>query len=122
MLCMAIGTGNIWRFPRIAASNGGGEFLVAWVATAILFYYTVVMGWTIRFFLATITGEIPSPSGAPTQFWDAFSSTPQAMFFHGLLDSLIVAAAVELLGAVVSGHLPSAHPGRGSTGTAPAQA
>lgn len=131
MLGMAIGTGNIWRFPRIAASNGGGEFLVAWavflllwsvpllilefgmakatrrgtvgsfvktvgpkfawmgawvawVATAILFYYTVVMGWTIRFFIATLTGEIPSPASAPAQFWDAFNSTPQAVLFHGL--------------------------------------
>ena len=131
MLGMAIGTGNIWRFPRIAASNGGGEFLVAWavfllfwsvpllvlefgmakatrrgavgsfvktigpkfawmgawvawVATAILFYYTVVMGWTIRFFFATVTGEIPSPASAPSQFWDAFNSTPQAVAFHGL--------------------------------------
>lgn len=135
MLGMAIGTGNIWRFPRIAASNGGGEFLVAWavfllmwsvpllilefgmakatrrgtvgsfvktlgpkfawmgawvawVATAILFYYTVVMGWTIRFFIATLTGEIPSPSNAPTQFWDAFNSTPQAVLFHGLAIAL----------------------------------
>src|SRR5687767_1937963 len=30
MLGMAVGTGNIWRFPRIAATNDGGTFLVPW--------------------------------------------------------------------------------------------
>ena len=129
MLGMAIGTGNIWRFPRIAASNGGGSFLVAWVvflllwsipllllefgmgkatrrgtvgsfiktigpkfawmgawvawvAVAIMFYYSVVMGWTIRFFVATVSGEIPT--AMPSQFWDAFNSTPQAVLFHAI--------------------------------------
>ena len=127
MLGMAVGTGNIWRFPRIAASNGGGSFLVAWavfllawsipllilefamgkgtrqgavgafaqtmgpkfawmgawvawVATAIMFYYSVVMGWTIRFFVGTLTGEVPGAT--PSAFWDGFQSTPGALLTH----------------------------------------
>lgn len=131
MVGMAVGTGNIWRFPRIAASNGGGSFLVAWVvflllwsvpllilefalgkasrngaigsfakvlgkgygwmgawvawcATAIMFYYSVVMGWTIRFFVASLTGEIPSPVDQPSAFWDGFHSTPGALLTHAI--------------------------------------
>ena len=127
MLGMAVGTGNIWRFPRIAASNGGGSFLVAWVvflllwsvpllilefgmgratrsgaikafiktigpkfawmgawialvATAILFYYSVVMGWTIRFFLASLTGDVPS--AVPEGFWEGYAGTPEALLTH----------------------------------------
>ena len=129
MLGMAVGTGNIWRFPRIAASNGGGSFLVAWavfllawsvpllilefamgkgarqgaigafvktlgpgfawmgawiafVATAIMFYYSVVMGWTIRFFVGTVTGEVPGAT--PSAFWDGFHSTPGAVLTHAV--------------------------------------
>lgn len=127
MLGMAVGTGNIWRFPRVAASNGGGSFLVAWfcflllwsipllilefgmgkgtrfgpigafaktlgpkfgwmgawvafTATAIMFYYSVVMGWTIRFFAASVTGAVPSdPPGA---FWEGFAASPGAVLTH----------------------------------------
>jgi len=129
MLGMAVGTGNIWRFPRIAATNGGGSFLVAWavfllmwsvpllilefamgkstrkgtigsfiktigpqfawmgawvawVATAIMFYYSVVMGWTLRFFIASLTGDVPG--AVPGAFWEAFQSTPQALGFHAI--------------------------------------
>lgn len=127
MLGMAVGTGNIWRFPRIAASNGGGSFLVAWAvflllwsvpllilefamgkgtrfgpvgafvktlgprfgwmgawvawcAIAIMFYYSVVMGWTVRYFVATLAGEIPTAE--PGAFWEGFVATPQALLTH----------------------------------------
>ena len=30
-LGMAVGTGNIWRFPRIIAKVGGGAFFVPWL-------------------------------------------------------------------------------------------
>lgn len=129
MLGMAVGTGNIWRFPRVAASNGGGAFLVAWVtflllwsiplimvefamgkgtragpvgafvrllgpkfawmgawvaftATAIMFYYAVVMGWTIRYFWASLTGELQG--AAPGALWETFSYSPAVLGFHAL--------------------------------------
>ena len=43
MLGMAVGTGNIWRFPRIAGANGGGEFLVAWVAFLFLWSVPLIL-------------------------------------------------------------------------------
>ena len=30
-LGMAVGTGNLWRFPRVAAQNGGAAVLIPWV-------------------------------------------------------------------------------------------
>jgi NSS family neurotransmitter:Na+ symporter len=129
MLGMAVGTGNIWRFPRIAASNGGGTFLVAWAvflmlwsvpllilefglgkgtragpigafvktmgpgfgwmgawiawtASAIMFYYSVVMGWTLRFFAASAFGSVPADP--PGSFWDAYAASPQALLTHAI--------------------------------------
>lgn len=43
MLGMAVGTGNIWRFPRIVAKNGGGEFLVAWIVFLFLWSIPIIL-------------------------------------------------------------------------------
>lgn len=43
VLGIAVGTGNIWRFPRIAAQNGGihgaGAFLISWIFS--LFFWSI---------------------------------------------------------------------------------
>jgi len=33
---MAVGTGNIWRFPRMAAAYGGCSFIIPWVISLVL--------------------------------------------------------------------------------------
>lgn len=133
VLGIAVGTGNIWRFPRIAAQNGGeegaGAFLIAWiiflvlwsipliiaeyamgrkgrkglvgtmvqiagekfawmgafigfVATAIMFYYSVVAGWCIYYLVEMLTNPLPLTNEAAQGVWDGFQAGGTPVFFH----------------------------------------
>ena len=136
---MAVGTGNLWRFPRIAAQNGGAVFLIPWMlflviwslplliaefglgrgtrrgpvgaiasllgkryawmggfvavtTIMIMFYYSVVTGWTLKYFVASVTGGVAEDAAA---YWEAYSSSVwQPILFH--------IAAIALGGVIVT--------------------
>jgi len=48
VLGIAVGTGNIWRFPRIAATNAGGEGAGAFLLVWVLFLFV----WSIPLIIA----------------------------------------------------------------------
>lgn len=136
---IAIGTGNIWRFSRIVAQNGGGSFLIPWViflliwsvpliiaefaigksarfgpvgaisktagkqfgwmgafivcvSTAIMFYYSVVTGWCLRYFISAVTGDLFNTADYLI-YWNNFSSSSGPLLFH-FIAMLLVAFVV----------------------------
>ena len=55
----AVGVGNLWRFPYLAAKYGGGIFLLIYILLALTFGYTMIIAETS---LGRMTGK--SPVGA----------------------------------------------------------
>jgi NSS family neurotransmitter:Na+ symporter len=135
VLGIAIGTGNIWRFPRIVAQNGtesgAGAFIIVWiiflllwsipliigeyvvgkkfrlgligaiskttdgkltwmggfmaiVATAITFFYSVVVGWCIYYFVFMLLNPLPETSEAATFIWNNYQNSGWPLVTHTL--------------------------------------
>ena len=40
---MAVGTGNMWRFPHVAGINGGGSFLIAYLIANITWVVPLII-------------------------------------------------------------------------------
>lgn len=52
----AVGLGNIWRFPYLAAKDGGGIFLVVYIILALTFGFTLL---TTEIAIGRKTGQSP---------------------------------------------------------------
>lgn len=53
----AVGLGNIWRFPYLAAKYGGGIFLLTYLILAVTFGFTLLITETA---LGRKTGKSPT--------------------------------------------------------------
>ena len=75
----AVGVGNIWRFPYLAARDGGGLFLLVYLALVLTFGFTLL---TTDIALGRRTGQ---------NAWHAFGSIRSQWGFLGKLTFLVPA-------------------------------
>ncbi len=111
VLGIAVGTGNIWRFPRIAAQNGGAEgagaFLVAWLV--FLFVWSVpliiaeyALGRSAR---NGVVGSFVHHGGRRRAWMGAFVAlTATAIMFYY---SVVAGWCIHYLGAAIVQPLPT---------------
>ena len=105
MLGMAVGTGNIWRFPRIAASNGGGTFLVAWVMFLLIWSVPLILvefalGKRIRMGAVGTFSEMLGPKFAWLGAFVAFVAAAIGCYY-----AVVMGWTIRFFLGAVMGHL-----------------
>ncbi len=101
--------GTVGSFARIMGRKYAwlGAW-VAWTAIAIMFYYAVVAGWTIRYTVASVLGQIGAER--PGALWERFAYTPTAVFYQAIafgLGIVVVARGVKGIEAATKILIPS---------------
>lgn len=91
LIAGSVGTGNIWRFPRVAAANGGGTFIVAWALMVILICLPIMMG-------EHVIGRA-SRHGAPGAFRDFVG---KKFTWMGIVVVIIMASVASYYSSVVA--------------------
>jgi NSS family neurotransmitter:Na+ symporter len=101
--------GPVGAFVRLMGPRWAwmGAF-VAFVATAIMFYYSVVAGWTLRYVWAAAFGEVPRAE--PGAFWTAYTTSWWPVVTHGVAigcGTLVVARGVRSIERVARVMMPT---------------
>jgi NSS family neurotransmitter:Na+ symporter len=144
-LGMAIGAGNIWRFPRLAGQYGGsflipwmvflflwsiplivvefsigkkirmgvigsfnkilGEklnwmgFFIAFCTIGIMFYYTVVCGWSLKYLIMSLTNTLFEIN--QERFWDYYTSGNWEPFLYCIIT--VILASFTIYAGIANG-------------------
>jgi NSS family neurotransmitter:Na+ symporter len=109
----AVGLGNIWRFPYMAGENGGGAFLIVYLAFTILIgipLLTAEISMGRKTQLSPIAG-MRELTGSATHPWNliGWMGVATAVVIHALY-IMIVAWIVGYFGMMIGGRLGEGSP------------